>query len=82
MSPFTCPPQGVTGPGPIAGHHHTAGCWAGRQPWAHRKGSTVFGRKKKADNDLTFRQLWDRERSRAMTPSERAEIDAIFARYA
>ncbi|MFZ8909520.1 MAG: hypothetical protein ACO3JT_02105 [Candidatus Nanopelagicales bacterium] len=42
----------------------------------------MFGRKKKSDNDLTFRQLWDRERSRAMTPSERAEIDAIFARYA
>jgi hypothetical protein len=42
----------------------------------------VFGRKKKAENDLTFRQLWDRERVRAMTPSERAEIDAIFARYA
>lgn len=24
---------------------------------------------------------WDRERARALTPSERAEIDAIFARY-
>jgi hypothetical protein len=42
----------------------------------------VFGRKKKQQTDLTFRQLWDRERERAMTPAERAEIDAIFARYA
>lgn len=42
----------------------------------------MFGRKKKAEADLTFRQLWDRERERAMTPAERAEIDAIFARYA
>jgi hypothetical protein len=42
----------------------------------------MFGRKKKDDSELTFRQLWDRERNRAMTPAERAEIDAIFARYA
>ena len=42
----------------------------------------MFGRRKKSENDLTFRQLWDRERELAMTPSERAEIDAIFARYA
>jgi hypothetical protein len=42
----------------------------------------VFGRRKKTEDDLTFRQLWDRERERAMSASERAEIDAIFARYA
>jgi hypothetical protein len=24
---------------------------------------------------------WDRQRARAMTPSERAEIDAIFSRH-
>ena len=24
---------------------------------------------------------WDRQRARALTPSDRAEIDAIFARY-
>lgn len=42
----------------------------------------MFGRKKKAQDELSFRQLWDRERERAMTPAERAEIDAIFARYA
>lgn len=41
----------------------------------------MFGRKKH-DSQLTFRQLWDRERERAMTPAERAEIDAIFSRYA
>lgn len=42
----------------------------------------MFGRKKKSEGDLSFRQLWDRERDRAMTPAERAEIDAIFSRYA
>lgn len=42
----------------------------------------MFGRKKHNDAELTFRQLWDRERERAMTPAERAEIDAIFSRYA
>jgi hypothetical protein len=41
----------------------------------------VFGRKKQ-DSELSLRQMWDRERERAMTPAERAEIDAIFARYA
>jgi hypothetical protein len=42
----------------------------------------MFGRKKQNDGEMTFHQLWDRERERAMTPAERAEIDAIFARYA
>jgi hypothetical protein len=42
----------------------------------------MFGRNKKTDAELSFRQLWDRERARAMTPAERAEVDAIFARYA
>ena len=42
----------------------------------------MFGRKKRSDDELTLRQLWDRERERAMTASERAEIDAIFSRYA
>lgn len=42
----------------------------------------MFGRKKHTDAELTFRQLWDRERDRAVTPAERAEIDAIFSRYA
>ena len=42
----------------------------------------MFGRKKQNDADMTFRQLWVRERVRAMTPAERAEIDAIFSRYA
>ena len=42
----------------------------------------MLGRRKKDDSDLTVRQLWDRERERALTPAERAEIDAIFARYA
>ena len=41
----------------------------------------MFGRQKR-DDELTLRQLWDRERTRAMTPAERAEIDAIFSRYA
>ena len=42
----------------------------------------MFGRQKRDDDELTLRQLWDRERERAMTPAERAEIDAIFSRYA
>lgn len=42
----------------------------------------MFGRRKKTDDELTFRQLWDRERERAATPAERAEIDAVFARHA
>jgi hypothetical protein len=54
----------------------------GCQPRARRKGRIMFGRTKKDDAELTFRQLWDRERARAMTPAERAEVDAIFARYA
>jgi hypothetical protein len=28
-----------------------------------------------------IQRAWDRERSRAMTPSQRQEIDAIFARH-
>ena len=42
----------------------------------------MFGRKTHRDAELTLRQMWDRERERAMTPAERAEIDAIFSRYA
>lgn len=38
--------------------------------------------KKQAGEPMSVRQMWDRERARAMTPAERAEIDAIFARYA
>ena len=42
----------------------------------------MFRRKKMTEDQMSVRQLWDRERSRAMTPAERAEIDAMFARYA
>ena len=42
----------------------------------------MFGLKKKAQDELSLRHLWDRERERAMTPAERSEIDAIFSRYA
>jgi hypothetical protein len=38
--------------------------------------------KKQGDEPKSVRQMWDQERARAMTPAERAEIDAIFARYA
>lgn len=31
--------------------------------------------------EWNFRQEWDRARAAATTPRERAEIDAIFARY-
>ena len=29
----------------------------------------------------SIRRTWDRERARAMSPSHRDEIDAIFSRY-
>lgn len=35
----------------------------------------------RADSNLSVRQMWDREREAARTPAEKAEIDAIFARY-
>ena len=38
--------------------------------------------KKQSEGELSLRQMWDREREKALTPSERAEIDAIFSRYA
>ena len=38
--------------------------------------------KKRTDDQMSVRELWDRERAQAMTPAQRAEIDAIFARYA
>lgn len=41
----------------------------------------MFRRKKQADADLTVRELWDRERARAVTSAERAEIDALFSQY-
>jgi len=42
----------------------------------------MFRRKKMNDTKMSLHQMWDRERARAMTPAERDEIDAIFARYA
>jgi hypothetical protein len=32
------------------------------------------------DREKMYRE-WDRQRARALTPSDRAEIDAIFARH-
>ena len=37
--------------------------------------------KPKPGNPESIRRTWDRERARAMSPSHRAEIDAIFSRY-
>jgi hypothetical protein len=37
--------------------------------------------KPKAGRPESIRRTWDRERSRAMSPSHRDEIDAIFSRY-
>ncbi|MFZ9988569.1 MAG: hypothetical protein ACO3ID_03405 [Candidatus Nanopelagicales bacterium] len=34
-----------------------------------------------ANHPASIRRTWDRERSRAMSPSHREEIDAIFSRY-
>lgn len=39
----------------------------------------LFTKKK---SEPSVRQMWDRERAKALTQAERAEIDAIFARYA
>ena len=36
---------------------------------------------KQHNNPESIRRTWDRERSRAMSPSHRDEIDAIFSRY-
>ncbi|MFM9133834.1 MAG: hypothetical protein ACKOT0_00100 [bacterium] len=45
--------------------------------------SWLGGREKlPADDGLTIRQMWDRERALALTPAHRAEIDAIFSRHA
>lgn len=35
----------------------------------------------RAHTPESIRRTWDRERARAMSPSHRAEIDAIFSRY-
>jgi len=37
--------------------------------------------KPKPTGQESVRRIWDRERSRAMSPSHRDEIDAIFSRY-
>ncbi len=37
--------------------------------------------KPKPSKPASIRRTWDRERSRAMSPSHRDEIDAIFSRY-
>jgi len=37
--------------------------------------------KPKPNRPESVRRIWDRERSRAMSPSHRDEIDAIFSRY-
>lgn len=34
-----------------------------------------------AHHPESIRRTWDRERARAMSPSHRDEIDAIFSRY-
>ncbi len=82
MSPFTWPSRGAAGPGPGVDRHMVVPR-AGRQPWDPRERKwTMFGLKKKDQDELSLRQLWDRERERAMTPAERSEIDAIFSRYA
>lgn len=40
----------------------------------------LISRKKEISHrDMLYRE-WDRARARAITPSERSEIDAIFAR--
>lgn len=40
----------------------------------------MISRKKEISHrDMLYRE-WDRARARAITPSERSEIDAIFAR--
>ncbi len=43
--------------------------------------SWLGGREQPGDTE-TVRQMWDRERAQALTPAHRAEIDAIFSRYA
>jgi len=45
--------------------------------------TTMFGSEHLDSESARSRQIhreWDRQRSRAVSPSERAEIDAIFSR--
>lgn len=43
--------------------------------------ANLFTRNATSSNLSKIRQEWDRQRSRAMSPSELSEIDAIFARH-
>ena len=46
--------------------------------------ASVFDRQPLSDEAATRRHIhreWDRQRARALTPSDRAEIDAIFSRH-
>lgn len=63
--------------------HHEA---AAHEVAARVKGSTMKAlinwlRPNRAHTPESIRRTWDRERARAMSPSHRAEIDAIFSRY-
>lgn len=42
----------------------------------------LFSFLRKRARQLTIQQEWDKQRAAALTPSHRAEIDAIFARHA
>ena len=53
------------------------------KPFAKVFGS-ILGRQTLNNESASRRQIyreWDRQRSRAMSPSDRAEIDAIFSRH-
>jgi hypothetical protein len=41
----------------------------------------VFGRSPEEMEQRSVLKAWDRELARATSPSQRAEIDAIFARH-
>lgn len=46
----------------------------------HMKFATWLRHRRDA-SEASIRRTWDRERSKAMSPSHQAEIDAIFSRY-
>ncbi len=53
------------------------------KPFARLFGN-LFERGAEHDDSARRRQIhreWDRQRARALTPSDRAEIDAIFSRH-
>jgi hypothetical protein len=68
----------------LRGHARSAGPTTDR-PRGDREGATMKSLlswlRPNPGRPESIRRTWDRERARAMSPSHRDEIDAIFSRY-